>query len=207
MRDDSGVLVEHVEDERRGPGWDVVDAESVEEEQDGEFEEGGHERGDHCEGLDVDQTKTTGKRGESEEKCVAHGEFDAAEHALDLDADVVEHELGYDQVARAGEGEVVGEQAPVLRGGGRLLQVLNDDGMGDADLLGGDARCAVYTTNTRRVRSMRRETRKALAYLKMQIMLDVEYACEERRQARGHHQPWGRSVHDLSGANGGVYLW
>jgi len=59
---------------------------------------------------------------------VAHREFDAAEHALDLDADVVEHELGYDQVARAGEGEVVSEQAPVLRKA-RLLQVLNGDGM------------------------------------------------------------------------------
>ena len=81
---------------------------------------------------------------------------------------------------------MVSEQAPVLRG---AFASGFERTMVDADLLGGDVRCAVCTNNTRWMRSMRREKEKERAYLKMQIMLDIEYACEERRQARGHHQP------------------
>ena len=44
-----------------------------------------------------------------------HGISDAAKLTFYLDTDTVENELGYEEVARVGEGEVVCGQPPVLR--------------------------------------------------------------------------------------------
>ena len=52
-----------------------------------------------------------------------HCKLDTAKLALDIDADIVEKELGKKQVARARKRDMVGSKAPVLYKGGYCFRL------------------------------------------------------------------------------------
>ena len=129
--------------------------ERLEEQQREEREERRERGGEQREGL---RASAGGRGGEGGTHCI----FEGAELALDVHADVPEDELGDEEVARVCEGELVREQAPVLR---RVSIGVSDSVGTDLVVLGdvGDE-------------------------LEVEVVLDVEHAGDDRRRGYAHHQ-------------------